>query len=165
MRYSTKNDRRLRKGVSLPDLANAIGSAEFERIMAVSLAIDVCNDLGIAVPQTQTRDGVTQRQYRLGENAFLADELYQRIGEVVQDQGAGAVTEPPQIVGLVRRVIEERSARIMPRFDTTYSAIDKPYAADGYEAWSADEWRTATRILVREAEVVGAYPPANSLDG
>ena len=49
----------------------------------VSFALDVCNDLGIAVPATLDRGGVVLRQYRIGENAFLSTRLIESAAEAI----------------------------------------------------------------------------------
>ena len=74
-----RGKRILDEGICLEELAEATGSDPasddpWERALT-SLAIDIGNDLGVAVPATVHRDGAGPvfRHYRTGEGAFMAD--------------------------------------------------------------------------------------------
>jgi hypothetical protein len=69
-----RKSRELDRGVSLGELVDLIGAGDsgyWGRVLA-SFALDVCNDVGIAVPVTVVVDSRVSRQYRFGENAYLA---------------------------------------------------------------------------------------------
>ena len=74
-KYRDREQRKLSLGVSISGLANVVPNVEGEldRFAVVSLAIDICLDLGIVVPSTTyMADYKTAvRLYHLGENSFF----------------------------------------------------------------------------------------------
>ena len=77
-RDSAPGVRWLNEGLSLKQLANVASlDDEGDSAMRVSIAIDICNDLGMAVPTTHHDEpsGIVYRRYRVGENSFLGLQL------------------------------------------------------------------------------------------
>ncbi len=77
--FRSPRERRLNHGLMLTELLRHIVSPADPldpswNASAVSLALDICNDIGIAVPCTRYSEanGTVYRQYRIGENSFLA---------------------------------------------------------------------------------------------
>jgi len=75
--YPTSGDRRLNRGLLLEEIAGLLRDGVCDDSWALILAsfvIDVCNDVGIAVPVTQEvpARGVVERRFRIGENSRLA---------------------------------------------------------------------------------------------
>jgi hypothetical protein len=64
----------LNEGVSLQTLSSAVNGSD--SAVLTTVALDVCNDLGIAVPMTYTEENDwVGRRYRIGENVFLAFDI------------------------------------------------------------------------------------------
>lgn len=93
--FENLGPRVMNRGVRLSELAHAVaGGASRDDVWRrglPSLALDIGNDLGVAVPMT-TDSGENQpvfRQYRSGEGAFLASKPHNRLfnftGENVSD--------------------------------------------------------------------------------
>lgn len=86
--HDRKDLRWLDEGLPLARLGRAIPGDN--ALLWTSFAIDVLNDLGVAVPTTHVESvsGCVYRRYRIGENVFLADALQgeritTRVGENV----------------------------------------------------------------------------------
>lgn len=85
------SQRVLKRGITFGDLRALAKTADQE--LGVSQAIDVCNDIGICVPTTVYEDSLdaVAREYRLGENAYLAKFPFDAAGQRVP---ADAATNP-----------------------------------------------------------------------
>jgi hypothetical protein len=78
-RYRTSAARKLNHGVRLDEIADLFGNVQpdnYWRLCVASFAIDVCNDVGIAVPASlvdESSADAVARRFRVGENSWTAD--------------------------------------------------------------------------------------------
>lgn len=81
--YPDPQTRRLNQGITLGALSEMIPGSDrvWARYLA-SLAIDVCNDTGVAVPATLIIRGRAVRIFRLGENSYLASFPFSYSGDL-----------------------------------------------------------------------------------
>lgn len=82
------SQRVLKRGITFGDIKALAKTADQE--LGVSQAIDVCNDIGICVPTTVYEDSLdaVAREYRLGENAYLAKFPFDAAGQRVPTDAA-----------------------------------------------------------------------------
>ena len=92
--FQSLGPRVMSQGVRLSELAEAVTGAasrdDVWRRALPSLALDIGNDLGVAVPMT-TDNGDNQpvfRQYRSGEGAFLAGKPHNRLRNVTREDAS-----------------------------------------------------------------------------
>ena len=118
-RYSNGEDiegigpRVLSQGIRLGELADALGldadsEDRWQRALP-SLALDIANDLGIAVPATvgDNPKRAVYRQYRSGEGAFLAGQSHVRLRGNDQDEDLDYMTRYALALPLRGRITGE----------------------------------------------------------
>ena len=117
-KFKEPSDRWLNVGVTFPQLQGlpCVDPSSDTRWndALVSFALDVCNDLGIAVPATLDRGGVVVRQYRIGENAFLSTRLIESAAEAIM--GARAR-------GSVASALALQDLWLMPSYQTVVASV------------------------------------------
>jgi hypothetical protein len=126
----TPNKDRLEKGVPwqlLVDCMSRLAGVAKTRltINTFSLLLDLCNDVGIAVPITATDDGVVYRGYRHGEDVKFAD------GELALSYDVAEAFLQTAGVSSIPRLICEKLLVLLIRIGASQRFLEVLYGATG----------------------------------